>query len=288
MAKRKTRPPLTKKRQQWAEERGGHTFKGAALQYPAAPMERYQRDLQRMVAEMTKAYRRELEAVFKQYGPADTAMDASLPAQARIALSALQRRFAALFRKRAPVITDNILNQVDKASATSLQGSLKELSGGLTLKTKVMPPSLAEAMKAATYENVSLIKSIPAQYHTQIEGDVMRSMQPGANGLQDVYESLRKYEGVTDRRAKFIAQDQVRKATSALNLERAKAVGMKKGEWIHSKGSFEPRKKHLHADGMIFDLDNPPAVGDKGRRVMPGTEPGCKCTFRPVVDFGEE
>lgn len=288
MAKRKTRPPLTKKRQAWAEERGGHTFKGAALQYPAAPMERYRRELQKMITEMTKAYRRELESVFKQYGPADTAMDASLPAQARIILAALQRRFAKLFRDRAPVIADNILNQVDKASATSLHQSLKELSGGLSLKTKTMPPSLAEAMKAAVYENVSLIKSIPQQYHTQIEGDVMRSMQPGANGLQDVYESLRKYEGVTDRRARFIAYDQVRKATSALNLERSKAAGIKKGEWIHSKGSFEPRKKHLHADGMIFDLDNPPAVGDKGQRVMPGTEPGCRCTFRPIVDFGEE
>lgn len=289
MAKRKTRPPLTKKRQAWAEERGGHTFKGSALQYPAAPMERYRRELQKMVAEMTKAYRRELESVFKQYGPADTAMDASLPAQARIILAALQRRFAKLFRDRAPVIADNILNQVDKASATSLHQSLKELSGGLSLKTKTMPPSLAEAMKAAVYENVSLIKSIPQQYHTQIEGDVMRSMQPGANGLQDVYESLRKYEGVTDRRAKTIAYDQVRKATAALNSERAKAAGIKKFEWVHSGGGAEPRKLHLELSGQIFSYDKLPVIDERtGERGLPGQLINCRCVARPIVDFGEE
>lgn len=289
MARRKTRPPLTKKRQQWAEERGGHTFKGTVLSYPAAPMERYRRELQRLVEEMTKAYRRELESVFKQYGPAETAMDASLPAQARIALAALQRRFAALFRKRAPTIVDRMLGQVDKASSSSLNQSLKELSGGLTLKTKTMPPALAEAMKAATYENVSLIKSIPQQFHTQIEGDVMRSMQPGANGLQDVYESLRKYEGVTDRRARTIAHDQVRKATTALNAERAKAAGVRKFEWVHSGGGAEPRKLHLRLDGQIFSYDDLPVIDERtGERGLPGQLINCRCTARPIVDFGPD
>lgn len=282
----KKRPPLTKKRQEWAEQRGGHVFKGGLLHYPAAPADRYQKRLMVLVREMEKAYRREMEAIFKEYGP--VTQDASLASQARIALSKLQARFAKLFNQKAKPIVEQIFGQVDKASATSLHESLKELSGGLSLKTKIMTPALSEAMTAAIAENVSLIKSIPQRYHLQIEGAVMRSMQPGGNGLQEVTEALSRYEGITRRRVDIIALDQVRKATTAFNTERAKAAGIRKFEWVHSAGSAEPRKKHVDADGKIYSFDDPPRIGDNGEPVLPGQAINCRCVARPIVDFGED
>jgi uncharacterized protein with gpF-like domain len=287
----KKRPPLTKKRATWAEERGGAVFKGSRLPYPAAPQDRYQSALKRLVDQMAREYHRSMQTVFNELGyEADDSigMDASLASQARIRLNRLQQRFAKLFRERAKPLVEGVFGQVDKASASSLHASLKELSGGLSLKTKTMSAPLAEAMTAAVAENVSLIKSIPAQYHTQIEGAVMRSMQPGGGGWADVAAELERYEGVTKRRAHNIALDQVRKATTSFNVERAKGAGIRKGIWIHSGGGVDKRKKHVDFDGKEFDLDNPPAIGDRGQRVLPGQDVNCRCTWQPVLDFGEE
>lgn len=282
----KKRPPLTNKRQQWAEQRGGATFKGKPLHYPAAPASRYQADLARLVAEMVAAYERELRAAFN-YAPPIT-QDASTPAQARMALNALQRRFNKLFAKKAPTIVDRIFGQIDKASVSSLHSSLKELSGGLSLKTTTMPASLQQAVSAATTENVALIKSIPQQFHNQIEGSVMRSLQPGGNGLQDVTEALRHYEGITKRRADLIAIDQTRKVTSAMNAERAKSAGITKFEWVHSGGGAEPRKLHLDLNGKVFSYDNLPVIDSDGTRGLPGQLINCRCIQRPVIDFGPD
>lgn len=286
MSRRKTRPPLTNKRKDWAAQRNGHTFKGAPLHYPAPVMERYRNSLQSLVDEMQRAYAREMRAVFNELGP--VTQDASLASQARIRLNALSERFYRLFSRRAPSIVDRMMGQVDKYSTSSLNMSLKELSGGLTLKTTVMPASLQEAVTAATAENVALIKSIPEQYHTQIQGAVMRSVQPGGNGLADVTEALKKYDGITESRVKIIAQDQVRKATSAMNTERAKALGVRKFEWRHSGGGADPRKEHQRMNGEIFSYDDPPVIDSRtGERGFPGQLINCRCVATPVVEFGE-
>jgi SPP1 gp7 family putative phage head morphogenesis protein len=288
MAKRKTRPPLTKTRQQWAEQRNGATFKGLPLHYNAAVESRYRESIQRLVELMAKAYARELKAVFTEHGEHLT-QDASIASQARIRLNKLYDRFYKRFAKEAPSIVDRFFGGVDKASAASLGMSLKELSGGITLKANVMPAALQEAVTAATAENVALIKSIPEQYFTQIQGAVMRSIQPGGNGLADVAEALQKYDSMSMGRAKLIARDQTRKVTTAMNTERAKALGIRKFEWIHSGGGAEPRKEHQRMDGKIFSYDDPPVIDHKtGERGFPGQLINCRCVARPVVDFGTE
>jgi SPP1 gp7 family putative phage head morphogenesis protein len=237
---------------------------------------------------MTKAYAREIKAVFSEHGEHLT-QDASIASQARIKLNNLYDRFYKRFAKEAPSIVDRFFGGVDKASAASLGMSLKELSGGLTLKTNIMPAALQDAVTAATAENVALIKSIPEQYFTQIQGEVMRSIQPGGNGLADVTEALKKYDGITMRRAKLIARDQTRKVTTAMNTERAKALGVKKFEWIHSGGGAEPRKEHQSMNGKIFSYDDPPVIDSKtGERGFPGQLINCRCVARPIVDFGED
>jgi len=287
MAKRKTRPPLTPVRKEWAEQRNGHTFTGKPLTYSAAVMQRYEKALTKLIEQMTNAYRREMRAVFREVPT--IAQDASLPSQANIRLNKLSERFYRLFSRRAPTIVDRMFNQVDKDSASNLQMSLKELSGGITLKTEAMPAALREAVKAATAENVALIKSIPEQFHTQIQGAVMRSMQPGGNGLQDVYEALSKRKDITKNRAKLISHDQVRKITTAMNTERAKSLGVKKFEWRHSGGSAEPRKEHVAMNGKVFSYDEPPVIDSRtGERGFPGQLINCKCFAIPVVEFGED
>lgn len=277
------RPPLSKPRQQYADQRGGFTFVGRPLTYPAGVSERYQRELDRLISPMIKAYERELERIMRE--PDVITQDASTASRARMALNALKRRFAKLFNEKAAPIADRMLGGVDKHSERDLKQSLKDLSGGITLKTEQIPAALKESLKAASVENVALIRSIPAQYHERIEGAVMRSIQVGGEGRKTLMDELRNIGGISERRARLIAQDQTRKATTASNTERAKALGIKKFKWLHSSGGAEPRKSHVNASGNVYEYANPPRIGDKGEPILPGYAINCRCRAVPVIEW---
>lgn len=285
---RQKRPPLTNKRKDWAEARGA-VIKGEPLRYSAAIISDYQRAIQRMTNQMTREYERELRALFNELGPAKVTTDASLASQLRITLNKLSRKYASWFNSEAPKIVNRIFNRIDRDESANLRSSLKKLSGGITLKTDVMPAALKEAMTAATANNVALIKSIPQQYATQIEGAVMRSMQPGGRGIQDVTEALRERKEMTATRIDTIARDQVSKATSTMNTERAQSLGMRKFEWRHSGGGVDQRELHLEYDGQVFSYDDPPIIDERtGERGFPGQAINCRCFAVPVLDFGDE
>lgn len=251
-------------------------------------MDKYRVELDKLINTMERSYRRELITLFKDVPPVIT-MDASTASQSRILLNSLQARFAKLFRDRANDIVKNMFNRVDRASSLNLKESLKQLSGGLTIPTPDMPAALKESMTASIAENVSLIKSIPQQFHRQIEGVVMRSMQSGGNGINDVIKGLERYKGVTSRRAKNIARDQVRKVTADCNNFRAQSVGIKKFEWVHSGANKESRPYHKNVlNGQIFRYDDPPILDpNTGERGLPGRLCNCACFARPIVDFSD-
>ena len=277
---------LTKKREKYVDQRSSGKLVGGALRPSAGQIERYSAEITKLLRLMYREYRRELVATFDET-PA-IVMDASIANKASVALNALKRRFARLFRERAPVIVENMLRGVDKASTDTLNTSLKELSGGITLKTDKMPAALKQVVQSAIKENVALIKSICEKYHTQIEGSVMRSLQPGGRGLADVREFLDKYEGITDRRRDLIAMNQVRRVTSAIQVEKAKSAGVKEFVWRHSRGGAHPREIHERLDGKVFTLDNLPVIDKDGTRGLPGSLPNCRCFMVPQLSWGDD
>ena len=261
---------------------------------------RYQKRLESLVRQMEAQTARELMRLFKgdparaEYGQQRTigsaqiaTQDADMSSQARIKTNEIKRRFQQLFNQRAKGLAESAVNDCDKASATAVHQSLKQLSGGLSLKTKFVTQPMKTVIKAHIAENVSLIKSIPEKYFTQIEGAVMRSITTG-NGLQDLVPAIKKYKGMTLNRARLIAHDQTRKIYSNLNFERYDKLGIKEFEWVHSAGSLEPRPIHVELDGQVFSLDNLPIIDDDGTRGIPGQLINCKCVSRPVVRFNGE
>ena len=277
---------LTKKREKYVDQRSSGKLVGGALRPSAGQIERYSAEITKLLRLMYREYRAELVKTFDDT-PA-IVMDASIANKASVALNALKRRFARLFRERAPVIVENMLRGVDKASTDTLNTSLKELSGGITLKTDKMPAALRQVVQSAIKENVALIKSIGEKYHTQIEGAVMRSLQPGGRGLADVREFLDKYEGITDRRRDLIAMNQVRRVSAAIQVERAKSAGVKEFVWRHSRGGAHPREIHERLDGKVFTLDNLPVIDKDGTRGLPGFLPRCRCFMVPQLSWGDD
>lgn len=274
------------KKAKWATSRQA-VLKGKPLQYSAAPPSRYQRDMSQLINSMIKDYEKVFSELSDDFDGAT--MDASIASQTRIWLNRLKRKWDKIFTTQSSAMADKFVSQVDIGAQRNLDDSLKQLSGGITIKTPAMPEALKDKMIAATAENVSLIKSIPSQFHQRIESAALRSISQSGEGAKTLLDEIRDIGGVTESRANFIAVDQTRKITTAANYERMKSAGIRKAIWHHSGGSAEPREWHLQLDGEVFDLDNPPIIDPKtGERGLPGQLPNCKCFWSPVIDFGEE
>lgn len=181
----------------------------------------------------------------------------------------------------APKLASYFAKAVDQRTQTELKKILRD--GGISVRFQ-MTPAMKDVLQSTVVENVGLIKSIGSQYHTDVQGLVMRSVQEGRD-LAGLSRDLRKRYGITKRRAEFISLDQNNKSTSALMRARQTSIGIEEGIWLHSHAGVTPRPTHLANDGARFSLrdgwfDPDPKVR---RRILPGVLPRCRCSWRPVV-----
>lgn len=262
---------------------------GKQQHYPTLPAMRYLRDIRPLIDQMLKEYHDELRDIGLERD-AEITQDESLAEKARRTMRRLMAKFEKIFEREAPKIVDGLLQGLNKASIVSTTQSLKETSANLTLATKPLVPGLMPIISQATKANVALIKSIPVDFHGQIYDAVISSVSPGGHGQKTIMDTLERYDGVTRRRAQFIALDQSRKVTAAINSQRARAAGAKRFRWIHSGGGAHPRELHKFTlNGNIYEYDNPPIIDERtGERGLPGQLPNCRCTAQPVFDFDED
>lgn len=280
---------LKQSSKEWAESRGA-TLVGAPLK-PSHDAERlYRVTLQKAIARMRADYERELK---KQLKPAikSAAMDAAnLGTQLGFMFGGLEDKWGKFFGKLARNLAGRVVNRINQTSKRNLDASLKDLSGGLTIKTPKMPAAMLSELQAATRVNAGLIKSIQSQYHEKVFQAVMNNVgnAEGIKGAAEKLVSKTYHIGETvSERAAFIARDQTSKLTTATNASRMKSAGVTRFRWRHSGGSYDPRKLHLGYDGQEFDIDNPPIIDERtGERGLPGQAINCRCYMVPVIDFG--
>ena len=145
-----------------------------------------------------------------------------------------------------------------------------------------MTRTMQDVLRASVQANVALIKSIPAQYLSSVEGSVMRAAQSGRD-LAALSKDLREHYGVTQRRAAFIALDQMNKASSAMAAARQQELGIKEAIWRHSYAGREPRPSHQANDGKRFDLKTGWFDPHEKKWILPGELPRCRCFMTPVL-----
>lgn len=275
---------------------------GIGLRYNASQQAKYNTAIQDLVDAMTKSVKWQLKRLFNGEIADDyfeqqekaVAMDANIASQARILMSKLSEKFERLFNMRSVPLAEKMVNNAARDSSKIVTRNARDLSGDLALKLPAVPEGLEEVTKASIAENVSLIRSIPKQYFTNITGAVMRSITSGA-GLADLVPALTREAGVTKRRAKNIAYDQTRKAYNSINKIRMQEVGIKRFKWVHSGGGQHPRRSHQALSGKIFSFDDLPVINQeqvaKGYeapvRGIPGQAINCRCTMVPISRFEE-
>jgi uncharacterized protein with gpF-like domain len=208
------------------------------------------------------------------------AMDATPASQLKMEVNRLARHWNKRFNEASKQLAVYFTLSAQSRSDAALRKILKD--GGWSVRFQ-MTPAMRDIRAATVAENVALIKSIPAQYHTEVSGLVMRAVTAGRD-IGFLSEELGKRFVITRRRAAFIARDQSNKMTASFQRARQIEVGLEEGVWLHSMGGKEPRPSHVRQSGKKFSIKDgwpDPALG--GKRIWPGTEPNCRCVWRVVV-----
>ena len=126
--------------------------------------------------------------------------------------------------------TEKTVEAIERSFPPVPKKSVEIKLGGLVIGEipgKFITPENRQIVEAAVSECVSQIRSIPAEYFTDINGAVMRSIS-GDLSEGSLKKSIERVGGVSKRRAQLIAHDQTRKLYQNLNFREFQRRGIKK------------------------------------------------------------
>lgn len=269
---------------------------------PAATAEQaYQRGLQNVVRAMAKSVEYWIQAKYRAAiesnqdagtvpeFDADRAQDASPFADQRELyreLTNLRRRWERHFASIARKLAVDVVDRAYKANKTAWQGQVRREGFDIPLQ---LTDAQRTIMDVKVADNISLIKSIPAQYFTKIEGDVSRGFLAGRD-LEAIASELRDTGESTVKRAALIARDQSNKLTAHMNSARQSELGIRYAYWKHSSAGKEPRITHVRAskEHWIYDTQVGIDFGDAFGFVLPGVAINCRCGSRSIIPAIDE
>lgn len=183
--------------------------------------------------------------------------------------------------------TAQFLKNVNKAVGVDVSGMLKS-------------EGIEAVMTSALQENVTLVTSLPDEYLKRIESIVYSGMQQGRYPTA-IAKDLQEATGVSWRRAKLIARDQVARINSAVDSERSQNLGIEHYRWSTSNdrrvsgdpsGAYPKAKVKCY---MIAKADNGLGVGvytykhgadyAGENNLHPGSAHiGCRCRRIPLIE----
>lgn len=142
-----------------------------------------------------------------------------------------------------------------------------------------------EMTQIAIGENVALIKSVGSQYLDNVRAAVWRSVKDGYDA-ESLVKQLSHIDGVSERRAKNIARDQMVKANQAFEDARAAELGIKEAYWVHSAAGKSYRPSHVKANGTRYEIEK--GLYLDGEWTTPGFLINCRCRKRLVIEIPQE
>ena len=250
--------------------------------HPNVGIERaYQRKLDTLVQEMQDSVVYWLTAAYRANEPRLLAQDETPADALRRSIKDLAKRWLRKFDIASVKLAEWFGQAVQKRSSDALRKILKD--GGISIEFQVTP-AMRDITAASIAENVSLIRSIPSQYFTQVEGIVYRSVMAGRD-IGGMTKELEERFVVTRRRAALIARDQNNKMTAAFSRARMIEAGIDEAQWVHSMGGTHKRPSHVKAskDKVRYPVAEGWLDPDVGQKIQPGFLIGCKCVGRPVI-----
>ncbi|MBE0437993.1 MAG: minor capsid protein, partial [Methylomicrobium sp.] len=150
---------------------------------------------------------------------------------------------------------------------------------------------IATEISSWARENAKLIKSIPEQLLTDVEGVVQRGVRSGEPS-SEISKTIRKRFNVTKAKADLIAQDQVSKLHGQLTKARNENLDVERYVWRTGQDE-RVRTSHQVLDGVLCRWDDPTLFSDDdgetwrsksgigGFEGHPGEDFRCRCVSSP-------
>ena len=245
----------------------------------------YKQQLLAIVAQLRKIAREELLPELKRMEPLYAAGD-GITRDAKVPRRPLESTFQRMGQR-----IGGIEQTANRLAALAVQRSAETVDDRLkaAIKSSVgvdISPVLTQsgpildALRAATKDNIDLIKSIPEQYFEKLGDAVGKNMERGMR-FEDLAKEIERIGDVTESRAKLIARDQTSKMNGAFNEARQTSLGIDKYQW-QTSGDERVREEHAENDGKVFSWNDPPATGH------PGHDVNCRCVAIPYFDLDKE
>lgn len=256
--------------------------------YPKNYEHEYQRKLRKVVAELAKITNLKKQDIF------DTLRQSRPPPLSKQIVEAIKSLYESTNTTLIALEQmSQMLKQVNNFNKLQQYEVLKSAMG---VDIFVSQPELLVNLNEWAAENVRLIKSIPDEYFSDLQGIISRAIQNG-DSTKAVAQQIKDLIGVTDKRARLIARDQIATLNGQLTKKRQMSVGISYYIWSDSNDS-RVRTSHQKQDGHLYCWKYVAGVRpicpkcgepahDPPEKGHPGEEIRCRCVALPVLDTGE-
>lgn len=220
-------------------------------------------------ARIARAFAR-LEA---QRADADDKTHRTLPGVLSEVLAGIEMEFGRRMSRRAPLLP---MRPGRSAADYGRQATEEYLGAVVAVRPLEAEPWLQPALDAWTASNVELIQNLAPRHMRDVEDLVTQAWTSGRRA-EWLSRELEGRLGISERRARLIARDQIGKLNGALQMIRQSSYGVRGYIW---RSSLDERVRQVHAerDGERFDWGTPPPDGHPGMPVQ------CRCVPEPDID----
>ena len=149
----------------------------------------------------------------------------------------------------------------------------KQIRSQLSVDVVKAEPWLQPQINDFVAQNVSLIKTIPQRFFSEVEQKVMHGISYGRRP-EDIAKDIQERYKISEYNARRIAKDQSNKFFGQLNSIRQKSMGVDKFVW-RTAGDERVREEHEELDGKVFAWNDPPSEG------LPAEQCLCRCQGEP-------
>ena len=213
-------------------------------------------------------------------------LDKNTPKQLTIEFNKLLKEWQGKINKSAVNIARRLQRQLKGYVDINLQAQLENtpLKDSAKSALAITPPLVKSALTTSYEANIALIKSIPNDIISRYKQGFLQGI---ANFDREALLKLaRQYEGISYKRAKLIARDQVAKGISNYQNARAQELGFKYYMWITSNDERVSKGEggHIYLNNRIYAYDNPTAIIDSYKnKGHPSVRVNCRCSAISVM-----
>lgn len=168
------------------------------------------------------------------------------------------------------------------------RATLEQLAAAVSLSPLELPADAVAFVRAAdgsfseakaerwSRANVKLITAM-CDDHLERVADITREAVRVGSRASVVADRLQEATGISARKAKGIARDQIATLQGQVTQARQTRLGVERYRW-RTVGDARVRTEHRQREGQIFSWDKPPPDGH------PGAPINCRCYAEPVLD----